>query len=179
MSDLNMIKYKVRKSARAKRMRIAVYCDGDVVVTVPKNFDLGLMDKFLAEKKDWILKKVREFLSSPLRFIKRRSKSDYKKYENEAMALVVKRINYLNQNLNLKYNKINIKDQKTRWGSCSKKGNLNFNYKILFLSAEIRDYIIVHELCHLKEFNHSKIFWNLVRSVIPDYLEIRNSLKLK
>jgi predicted metal-dependent hydrolase len=89
------------------------------------------------------------------------------------------RIEYYNQYYGFKYNKINIKNQKTRWGSCSKKGNLNFNYKILFLSAETRDYIVVHELCHLKEFNHSKKFWNLVAETIPNYLQIRKNLKLR
>ncbi len=175
----NNISYTVKKSKRAKRMRLAVHCDGRVVVTIPRNFDTNLMEKFILEKKDWVLEKIQGFLNSPLRYIKRRSKADYKKHKEEASILMEQRIEYYNQYYGFKYNKINIKDQKTRWGSCSRKGNLNFNYKILFLSVETRDYIVVHELCHLKEFNHSKKFWNLVAETIPNYLQIRRNLKLR
>jgi predicted metal-dependent hydrolase len=76
-----------------------------------------------------------------------------------------------------KYNRVSIKNQKTRWGSCSKKGNLNFNYKIFLLSPDMRDYIIVHELCHLKELNHSRKFWTLVEEIVPDYRIARKALK--
>ncbi|MDF2840148.1 MAG: hypothetical protein K0Q99_920 [Clostridia bacterium] len=67
------------------------------------------------------------------------------------------------------YNHIRIKDTKTRWGSCSSKGNLNFNFRILMAPKEVMDYIIVHELCHLKQMNHSKAFWNEVAQYMPDY----------
>ena len=87
------------------------------------------------------------------------------------------RVEYFNKIYNFSFNKILIKNQKTRWGSCSNKGNLNFNYKILFLPEALRDYIIVHELCHLKEFNHSKNFWKLISRAIPDYSEIKNELR--
>ncbi|MFA5934291.1 MAG: M48 family metallopeptidase [Candidatus Paceibacterota bacterium] len=179
MDDSNNIEYKVKESSRAKRMRIAVYCDGHVVVTVPKNFNNDLMNKFVVQKKDWILKSIRKFLKTPLRIVKASSKRDFKKYKVEIKEILEKRIEFFNQFYNFKYNKINIKNQKTRWGSCSKRGNLNFNYKILFLREEERDYIVVHELCHLREFNHSKNFWNLVEIAIPNYLDLRKSLKLR
>jgi hypothetical protein len=73
--------------------------------------------------------------------------------------------------------KIAIRNQKSRWGSCSKKGNLNFNYKLAFLSPEVRDYVIVHEICHIKEFNHGKGFWALVGEMIPDYKNLRRQLR--
>ena len=68
-------------------------------------------------------------------------------------------------------------ESKTRWGSCSKKGTLNFNYKIALLSPELRDYIIVHELCHLGEFNHSSKFWLLVEKTVPNYKTLRKQIK--
>ena len=68
----------------------------------------------------------------------------------------------------MKYNHVSIRNQRRRWGSCSSKKNLNFNYRILTLSPELRDYIIVHELCHLKELHHGKTFWDLVERIIPD-----------
>ncbi|HID0886867.1 TPA: M48 family metallopeptidase, partial [Clostridium botulinum] len=70
-----------------------------------------------------------------------------------------------------------IKNQKTLWGSCSSKGNINYNYKIVMAPLKILDYIVVHELCHLVHMNHSKDFWQLVESIIPDFKERRNWLK--
>ncbi|MDE1924740.1 MAG: M48 family metallopeptidase [Patescibacteria group bacterium] len=74
--------------------------------------------------------------------------------------------------------KIFIKNLKTRWGSASKNGNLNFHYKILFLPPHLASYLVVHEVCHLKEFNHSKEFWALVASELPDYKKLRKELRL-
>ncbi len=105
------------------------------------------------------------------------NQSSYLKNKEKARELVKERLGHFNQFYGYKWNKIAIRNQKTRWGSCSKKGNLNFNYKIALLSPEKADYIIVHELCHLKEFNHSQDFWNLVAKTIPDYKKIRISLK--
>ncbi len=102
---------------------------------------------------------------------------DYKKYKESARALVHQKIAELNTHYNFPIRKVAIRDTKSRWGSCSKQGNLNFNYKILFLPPHIADYLIVHELCHLKEFNHSANFWNLVSRVVPDHKTIRAELK--
>jgi predicted metal-dependent hydrolase len=74
-------------------------------------------------------------------------------------------------------NRISVRDQKTRWGSCSAKKNLNFNFRLLKYRKEIIDYVIVHELCHLKEMNHSKKFWLLVESYLPNYKNLRRELK--
>jgi len=89
----------------------------------------------------------------------------------------MKKVAKFNKIYGFEYNKINIKNQKTRWGSCSKKGNLNFNYKIALLPERMAEYIVVHELCHLGEFNHSRKFWNLVAKTMPEYQEITEDLK--
>jgi len=104
-------------------------------------------------------------------------KKDYLKFKEQALVLAQERLTYFNQFYGFKFNRVSIKNQKTRWGSCSKKGNLNFHYKIALLPERVADYIIVHELCHLKEFNHSQNFWNLVAQSFPDYLSLRNQLK--
>lgn len=122
-------------------------------------------------------------LTGSPRIIRRRRKTSvsdklkYQKHKAEARALVLKKLEKYNKEYGFKYNRISIRDQKTRWGSCSKKGNLNFNYKIVFLPEELADYIIVHELCHLKEFNHSARFWALVAQVFPNHLKLRAALR--
>lgn len=111
-------------------------------------------------------------------FLKKRGhRKNFLRYKEEARALVEERINYYKNVYPFSSNKIRIKNQKTRWGSCSKKGNLNFNYKIVHLPQRLADYIVVHELCHLAEFNHSKKFWHLVAQQIPDHRKIRIQLK--
>lgn len=122
-------------------------------------------------------------LTGSPRIIRRRRKTSladklkYQKYKTEARILVGQKLEKYNQVYNFKYNRVSIRDQKTRWGSCSKKGNLNFNYKIIFLPEDLADYIIVHELCHLKEFNHSIRFWSLVAQVFPNHLKLRAQLR--
>jgi len=74
------------------------------------------------------------------------------------------------------YHRVSIRNQRTRWGSCSRKGNLNFSYKIALLPLHLVDYLIVHELCHLEQFNHSPAFWSLVELAIPDYRTCRKEL---
>ncbi|MDX1700374.1 MAG: M48 family metallopeptidase, partial [Melioribacteraceae bacterium] len=77
---------------------------------------------------------------------------------------------------NLEYNSIKIKNLKSRWGSCSSKKNLSFNLKLMYFNHKVIDYVIIHELCHLKIMNHSREFWNLVESIIPDYKERKSEL---
>lgn len=99
------------------------------------------------------------------------------KKKEQVRRFVESRINYFNKFYNFEINRIAIKNIATRWGSCSSKRNLNFNYKIIYLRPELADYLIVHELCHLGEFNHSKKFWAQVAKTIPNYVEINKELK--
>lgn len=115
-----------------------------------------------------------------VRVKKTRTKKIDKNYlakKEAARKIIVPRVEMWAQKYNFEYNKIFIKNQKTRWGSCSSKKNLNFNYRLAFMSVEMMDYVIVHELCHLKEMNHSKNFWNLVESILPDYKRVHNEMK--
>jgi predicted metal-dependent hydrolase len=103
----------------------------------------------------------------------------YNKYKEQARLLVHHRLLHFNAHYNFAYQRVSIRNQKTRWGSCSSKGNLNFSYRILFLEPEAQDYLIVHELCHLKEFNHSQRFWDLVAQQSPNYKKWHVELKYK
>jgi predicted metal-dependent hydrolase len=107
---------------------------------------------------------------------RKRVSAEYIKYKTEAYRIAIERISEFNKVYNFNIGKITIRNQKTRWGSCSKRGNINFNYRIANIPERLSDYVIVHELCHLGEFNHSKDFWNLVEKTIPDYLERRKEL---
>jgi len=172
------VDYKIRKSKRAKRLRLTVYCDGSLVITKPKGLDFDIIEKFIIKKSNWVLSKLEYFKKFKGGFLGNNRKN-YLENKDEALKFVNDRIRYFNKIYNFKFNKINIKNQKTRWGSCSSKGNLNFNYKVLMISQNIADYIIVHELCHLKELNHSSRFWNLISKAIPDYLSIKKELQEK
>ncbi len=118
----------------------------------------------------------------PFRFFIRRrrvtrSKTEYLKHKEAARELVLRRLSYFNQFYNYKIGKVAIRNQKSRWGSCSTKGNLNFNYKLAIIPPHLADYVIVHELCHLGEFNHSQKFWDLVAKAMPEYKKMRDGLR--
>lgn len=121
----------------------------------------------------WIFRRIRR--------VRRRSSSvgraEYKKHKEQSRALVSRKIAEFNSLYNFNFNRVAIRNQRSRWGSCSKRGNLNFNYKLLLIPDHLADYVIVHELCHLGEFNHSKDFWNLVAQTIPDYVARRKQLR--
>ena len=173
------IDYTLKISKRSKNIRLSVHLDGSCVVSAPRYIPQFIINRFLINKSEWIINKIEYYLN--LEVVPRKSKKeqleDYLKHKESALYLVKKRMEYFNTFYDYKWDKIVIRNQKTRWGSCSRKGNINFNYKIALLSEKAADYIIVHELCHLREFNHSKNFWQLVAKTIPDYLEIRKELK--
>ena len=174
------IKYTVKQSRRARHLRIAVYCDASVVVTTPTFFGEYYVERFLKAKAGWVLAKLDHFFR--LGLVARpkyshRGRREYLKYREQARALVYEKIEKINQVYNFSFGRVAIKNHRSCWGSCSKKGNLNFNYKIIFLPERLAEYIVAHELCHLREFNHSKNFWNLVSRIFSDYKEIRKQIK--
>lgn len=114
---------------------------------------------------------------SGTRKFRSKSNSDFLLHKESALIMVISRLEYFNKIYNFKFNKISIRNQSSRWGSCSRKGNINFNYRIALLPAELADYIIVHELCHLGEFNHSDKFWKLVEKTMPDWPVLRRRLR--
>lgn len=101
----------------------------------------------------------------------------YWKYKAVAQKLAEERVAYFNEHYHYSFNRISIRNQKTRWGSCSLKKNLNFNWRIILLPDNLRDYLIIHELCHLKEMNHSLNFWKLVQEKVKDYKTRRKMIK--
>lgn len=169
--------YTLQKSKNAKIVRLNIKHGGEFIVTTPYYFDLNIVEKFIFKKADWVIKKIKYFKNFDKTYLKTHNKKEYLLYKNKTLLFVKERLEYFNLFYNFKYNKISVKNQKTRFGSCSANRNLNFNYKIAKLPKEIADYVIIHELCHLKELNHSKNFWNLVSKKAPDYLKTRKKLK--
>lgn len=98
-------------------------------------------------------------------------------YRREARAIFASRLVACNAVYGYSYARVSIKEQKSRWGSCSRRGNLNFNWRLLLAPLPVLDYVVVHELCHLKELNHSERFWRLVARGCPDYQTYRRWLR--
>lgn len=173
------IEYTVRKHRRAKRLKLAISCDGNCVVTLPWYMGMGSAEQFIQQNAAWVLEKLKAMKKIGRQSIfSRHNQDEYLKLKEYARSMVHRRLEKYAQIYGFKYNSVAIRNQKTRWGSCSSKGNLNFNYKIIFLPQRHADYIIVHELCHLREFNHGKRFWNLVAQTFPDYEKIIAELKV-
>lgn len=179
--DSGNLEYTLRYNRRSKNIRLMVRHDGVVMVSVPLRLRTyeHLVERFIREKSDWINKQKECFGRSPRTVLIENTQKNFALYKAQALALARERVAYFNALYHFTFGVIKIKNQTTRWGSCSKKGNLSFNYRILLLPERIRDYIIVHELCHTREFNHSKKFWQLVERAMPDHPMLRKALRMR
>ena len=130
---------------------------------------LGLIKKLeeIAEKKKHIKPKASENLTF----------EQIRELADKACVTIPARVEYFAKIIGVTYGRITIRNQKTRWGSCSSKGNLNFNWKLVLMPQALLDYVVVHELAHRKEMNHSARFWAIVEQELPDYQKRRNELK--
>ena len=145
--------------------------NGNVIVRAPLRTGLPRIKRFVNQKQEWVLgclERTKEYreqkpLSADL------SESKRNVYIRKAKETITKRVSYFARLMGVSYRNITIREQKTRWGSCSSEKNLNFNWKLILAPPEVLDYVVVHELCHLKEMNHSKAFWDEVEKVMPEY----------
>lgn len=170
---------KVIRSGR-KSIGLEVKADGSVLARIPRRLPDRELKKFLEEHKEWVIKKL-ELLEDrqknretshavPVREL---MPEDIEKIKAKFSG----RVQYYSHLMGVTYGRITIRNQKTRWGSCSAKGNLNFNYQLYYLPEELLDYVIVHELAHRRHMNHSSAFWEEVGRYCPDYKECRKRLK--
>lgn len=166
----------IKRHHAARRMRLRVTRDGKVVVTIPKRGSVAVAEQFVARHGGWIREQLEAF-----RQTKQQSffppGTNYHAYRLRAQRLVRDKIVLWNRHYGVPFNKISIRAQSTRWGSCSRSGTLSFNYKLFFLPDHLVDYIIVHELCHVREMNHGKKFWALVAETVPDHVGRRAELR--
>ncbi len=168
------IEYTIKKSARAKRMRITIKRNSALTVTIPKYVSYKAGEQFVQQKSTWIARILQTPSKSELLLPE---VIDWKEHKGSALALVQTLITKYQEVYPYKYTSISINNPAGRWGSCSSKGRLNFNYRIKFLPSELAEYIVVHELCHLKQMNHSLRFWALVAKAFPNYQELRKTLR--
>ena len=176
LRDTN-IAYTLRVSRCARHMRLTVYPGGTLVMTLPRGSSHKSAENFLRRKATWVLEKVAYFKKLPVRVLRPRSLAHYRAHRENAHRFVEERLKILNQSYGFAYGAIGIRNQKTQWGSCSERRTLHFNYRILFLPPLLADYVIVHELCHVKELNHSQEFWNLVANSFPNFRAIKQVLR--
>ncbi|MDQ5952083.1 MAG: hypothetical protein QG626_210 [Patescibacteria group bacterium] len=174
---MSTITYTLRTFARAKHVRIRIEPDGACVVTAPKRASRAVIDKLVASKADWIANAQRSLKAKPRPYSWRGTAAELKTFKSSALRLAQDRLKYFNQFYGFVWKDVVIRNQRTRWGSCSSTGRLSFTYKISLLPSHLADYIIVHELCHLKEMNHSKRFWALVAQTQPEYRALKHELQ--
>lgn len=178
----NRMEYQLIRSDR-KTMAIQIDIDGTITVRVPKRCSKKQIGNFVQEHRAWIVRKQEELKERAREKEKRRENmpewnpEDYQRYRMTAGQVLQERTEHFARQMEVSFERISIRDQKTRWGSCSARGNLNFNWRLILAPSEVLDYVVVHELAHRREMNHSERFWKLVESVLPDYRERRKWLK--
>lgn len=170
------IEYELIRSRR-KTLSVQIKRDGRVVVRAPLRLAKYRIDRFVEEHEAWIMRN----LAKMEQYQEERCEiSDQQRREGVAKAMKIfpERTAYFASRMGVTYGRITIREQKTRWGSCSSAGNLNFNWKLVLMPPEVLDYVVVHELAHRKEMNHSAEFWKVVAKEMPDYQERRNQLRM-
>jgi hypothetical protein len=170
--------YFLKRSVRSRNVRLSVGAGGVVKVTAPRRTSLSFINAFILKKRDWILRQVEYFKKFPERkFSAAAEKKCFAENKSRAKVFAEMKVSEWNQHYKFSFNKISIRNSRSRWGSCSSRGTLCFNYKIIFLPEHLADYLVAHELCHLKERNHGKSFWALVAESVPDYVLCREGLR--
>lgn len=172
------MEYVLIRSAR-KTLSIEVDREGKVLVRAPRRCPKRQIEEFLVKKEAWIQEKSvlqRERLSRQEMGIVLTDQQRHL-YREKAREVLTERVQYYAAVMGVTYGRITIREQKTRWGSCSAQGNLNFNWKLILMPPGVLDYVVVHELAHRREMNHSKRFRELVEVYMPEYRKYRKWLK--
>lgn len=168
---------------RSNRKTVAIQVNSDLSVTVraPRSASEKDIEEILKKKEAWISKHIEKIKETKERFeaepTEKLTREKVIALADEALKVIPERVEYFAKVIGVTYGKITVRNQKTRWGSCSSKGNLNFNCLLMLAPPEVLDYVVVHELCHRKQMNHSKAFWLEVEKVLPNYKEVRKWLK--
>lgn len=172
------VAYALRIDRRAKSIRLRLDSDGRLLLTIPSRFHLRRAESFIAEKADWIAKRINEAQRQERGpFSLPGPEKEYRECKELAERIILDCVGEMNGLYGFSYSGIAVRNQRSRWGSCSSKGRLSYSYRIAFLPKRYREYVVVHELCHLKEFNHSVRFWSLVEQAVPDHASVRREMR--
>lgn len=167
------ISYTLIRSSR-KTIALEIRPDGTVLVRAPKRMSDRAVREFVVSKDSWLRAKLQKYthpVPPPL------TEQELKELKARAKEYLSHRAALYAPAVGVRYGSITIRAQKTRWGSCSTRGNLNFNCLLMLAPPEVRDYVVVHELCHRKYMDHSAGFWAEVARVFPQYRSCRQWLK--
>ena len=161
--------YKLIRSNR-KTIAIEVHPDG-ILVRAPFLDSISQIENFLTSRADWIKKAQSKIAAAPTPppVENPLSMEEIRELANRALQVIPERVRHYAALIGVSFGLITIRNQRSRWGSCSAKGNLNFNCLLMLVPEDVRDYVVVHELCHMKEMNHSARFYAEIAKVFPDY----------
>lgn len=162
-----------------RTLSIEITPDLRVVVRAPNRLSKSDIGYFINEKHKWIENHLESMKNRVGQHEQARkfTESELTELKKRALGLITERVEHFAQLVGVDYGRITVRSQATRWGSCSAKGNLSFNCLLALLPTDVLDYVVVHELCHRKEMNHSARFWAEVGRVLPDYAARRRWLK--
>ncbi|MGN0361655.1 MAG: M48 family metallopeptidase [Bilifractor sp.] len=171
----------IRSRKRHKSITLQITPDERLVVRAPYYASTAEIQRFVSANQSWIdqnLARVkRQRAQRRMNPDERITEDEIRRLSELASHTIPPRAAYYASLMGVTYGRITIRHQKTRWGSCSAKGNLNFNCLLMLTPPDVQDYVIVHELCHRKQMNHSRLFWDEVRRVMPDYRQKEQWLK--
>ena len=165
---------------KSKRKTISIQVKpNEVIIRAPFKMKEKEIEIFAESKRNWIEKNLQTFSEKQknLENIEPYSNEEIRSFIAKAKEIIPKKVEFYADKMGVTYNKITIRCQRTRWGSCSSKGNLNFNCLLVLLPDELIDSVVVHELCHRKQMNHSTKFYAEIEKVFPDYNHCRQWLK--
>lgn len=168
------MEYTLVRSAR-RSLAVQIKRDGKVIVRANYRTSLKSIEKFLSAKSAWIKKHLAEIAEKSV--LPKFTEKEIKGFISSAKAVIPSKVAYFSDLIGVSYGRVTIRRARTLWGSCTAKGNLNFNCLLAAVPDNVRDYVIIHELCHRKQMNHSRKFWALVSQYCPEYKTCRKWLK--
>ena len=172
---MNMPVTVIRSSHRT--IALQVRPSGEVIVRAPLRMPEAEIRRFIESRQGWIEKQRKRFREEAAPALPPYTPEDTRRLADEAARVIPERVRHFAPIAGVTYGRITIRNQKSKWGSCSAQGNLNFNCLLTDAPPEVLDYVVVHELCHRLHMDHSPAFWAEVARVLPDYRKGRQWLK--
>lgn len=175
-TESGVLQYTHTIKKHLKSVRLMVNESGDLIVISNGSIAASTIESFIQKKTQWIINAIEKQKRRPHMKLQV-TKEAYTEKKFAFQRMIRSRLEFYNQSYNFSYNAISIRRQSHVWGSCSYQGNLQFNFALILLPQRLVDYVVVHELCHLKEHNHGPNFWKLVERTFSDHKLLRSELR--